>query len=106
MLVLGETVELSAGDDPLTINGIFDPLGPRPDAWASEVGLTGRLTSQPNPTLHVSSIDAEMLSEKNSVFIRETEYIIVSMTPHGDGMTECALMLASSSATDELARYR
>lgn len=106
VLALGETVELSAGDDPVTITGIFDPIGPRPDAWASEVGLTGRLSAQTNPMLHVRSADAELLHEKDVIIIRETAYIVVSMTPHGDGMTECALMLASASATDALARYR
>jgi hypothetical protein len=84
--------------------GIFDPVGDPVIPGSSEVDLTGRLSSQPNPVLWLLDADAAGVAEGVEVRIRWTPYRIVRMDPDGAGMTRCDLM--PSSGAGETDRYR
>lgn len=92
----GEPVLLPAaeGEDPVQLAGIFDPIGDPAGAggFGSEVGLIGRLSSQPNPVLWLQDADAAGLAEGGALQIRGAPYRLVRMDPDGTGLTRCELM--------------
>jgi hypothetical protein len=106
----GEPILLpgAEGEPPVEFTGIFDPIGDPAGGggWGSEVDLTGRLTSQPNPVVWLQDADAAGVAEGAEVQIRWTPYRIVRMDPDGAGLTRCELMPASASGASETDRYR
>jgi hypothetical protein len=91
-----------------TVYGEFEPIGDPAGGggWGSEVDLTGRLTSQPNPVVWLQDAAAAGVVEGAEVQIRWTPYRIVRMDPDGAGLTRCELMPASASGASETDRYR
>jgi hypothetical protein len=96
----GEPVLLPSadGEDPVEVSGIFDPIGEPAGGggFGSEVGLVGRLSSQPNPVLWLQDADAVGVAEGTEVQIRWTPYRIVRKDPDGAGLTRCELMPGSA----------
>jgi hypothetical protein len=91
----GEPVTL--GEETPPVYGLFDPLGTPPAGFGSEVGLTGRLSAQPNPTLLLRDSDCAGLAPGSAVSVRETDYLITRIDPDGRGLTRLELMPAAAS---------
>lgn len=90
----GEPVTLP---DASIVSGIFDPRGTPPGAAWPEIGAALRLSQQLNPTVQLTEAAAAGLGERDSLFIRGTEYCITRLDPDGVGLVRLELMPAARS---------
>jgi hypothetical protein len=90
----GEPVTLPTGE----VMGVVWLPGSEPiiRERESRTGAQVTVENQMRPVVWLRTVDANGLLEEASVTIRETEYLVVSMTPDGNAMTRVALMLPGS----------
>lgn len=100
----GEPVYL--GDALTPCYGLFDPIGQPPAGFGSEVGLVGRLSAQPNPTLALSDRDAAGASVGLTLSVRGSDYVVTRLDPDGSGLTRLALMPAAASGAEAGSPWR
>ena len=90
--VFGEPVTLPWGD---VTTGVFEPRGgPQPAAWGSDISRANRVSQDPGPVVTLASAACSELERGDILIIRELEYKIRRLTPDGDGLTRCELVLA------------
>ena len=100
----GEPVRLAPG---VVVPGIFNPIGqPAGPFIADDIGLVGRVSGQPNPSVTLATADAAALVEGDAVTARGVAYLVVRADPDGTGLTHVHLMPAAAVNPDPLARLR
>jgi len=102
----GEDIVLPSG----TVRGVVDmpglPIESR--ARGTQTGSRIGLEHQQPPTIWLRTADADGLREQDSVTARGETWIVVSLVPDGDGMTEVSCMRpgAEPGANPEFRTWR
>lgn len=86
----GEPVTLPSGAGVAVVElpGATVELGAAGTRTAGRVSVPHQML----PVLHLVSADAAALRERDAVTVRGVEYLVVSLTPDGAGMTAVELM--------------
>ena len=102
----GETVVLPSG----TVRGVVDMPGMPIESRArgTQTGSRIALDHQQPPTIYLRTIDADGLREHDPVTARGETWLVVTLVPDGDGMTEVSCMRpgAEPGARPEFREWR